>query len=201
MDKMDIYNVARTVPKEAMKPISAGRLKGMTDINPMWRIRILTELFGPCGIGWKPEIVRQWTETGAGGEVCAMCNINLYIKVDGEWSDAIPGTGGSMLVASERNGPHTSDECYKMAYTDALSVACKMLGVGADVYWDRDPTKYNQSPDPVVCTECGKEVRNVRIKNGSMLDAREAVHKSQEEFGKVLCWRCLMEARKNAGHS
>ena len=28
---------------------------------------------------------------------------------------------------------YTSDECYKMALTDALSVACKALGVAADV--------------------------------------------------------------------
>ena len=51
MDNLEIYNVAREVPKEAMKPISGGRLKGMTDINPMWRIKVLTELFGICGIG------------------------------------------------------------------------------------------------------------------------------------------------------
>lgn len=51
-DNMRIYNAVREVPKEAQKPITAGRLKGMTDINPMWRIKKLTELFGPCGVGW-----------------------------------------------------------------------------------------------------------------------------------------------------
>ena len=29
---------------------------------------------------------------------------------------------------------HLNDEAYKMALTDAISVACKQLGVGADVY-------------------------------------------------------------------
>ena len=52
MDNMKFYNMGRTVPDEAKKPISAGRLKGMTDINPMWRIKRLTEMFGACGIGW-----------------------------------------------------------------------------------------------------------------------------------------------------
>lgn len=51
-DYMEIYNKARVVPGEAKKPIQAGRLKGMTDINPMYRIKTLTELFGPCGVGW-----------------------------------------------------------------------------------------------------------------------------------------------------
>lgn len=54
-----------------------------------------------------------------------------------------------MFVESESRGLHTSDECFKMAYTDAISVACKSLGVGADVYWDKDKTKYDKPPqDP-----------------------------------------------------
>lgn len=53
MDKMSIYNSAREVPKEAQKPITGGRLNGMTDISPMWRVKKMTELFGPAGIGWR----------------------------------------------------------------------------------------------------------------------------------------------------
>ena len=49
-----------------------------------------------------------------------------------------------MFVAKEKSGMYTSDECFKMALTDAISVACKALGVGADVYWDKDKTKYDQ---------------------------------------------------------
>ena len=69
--------------------------------------------------------------------------------MDGEWSDAIPGTGGSSLVAMERSGAYVSDEAYKMALTDALSVAMKSLGVAADVYYSKDKvgqfdTKYEQ---------------------------------------------------------
>lgn len=59
MGNMDIYNAVSTVPDSAQKRITGGRLNGMTDINPMWRIRELTELFGPCGIGWKYKIVRE----------------------------------------------------------------------------------------------------------------------------------------------
>ena len=51
-ENMDLYNVLRDVPNIAKKAITAGRLKGMTDINPMYRIKALTEEFGPCGIGW-----------------------------------------------------------------------------------------------------------------------------------------------------
>ena len=57
MDNMRIYNAVREVPPEAQKPIAGGRLKGMTDINPMWRLKRLTEMFGPCGLGWRYDIV------------------------------------------------------------------------------------------------------------------------------------------------
>ena len=145
MDKMTIYNAVRKVPDNAQKTIVGGRLKGKTDINPMWRIKALTEQFGICGIGWKYTIEDQWIEEGASDEVAAFCNISLYVKVDGEWSDAIPGTGGSMFVAKEKSGLYTSDECYKMALTDAISVACKALGFGADIYWQDDASKYDRS--------------------------------------------------------
>ena len=146
MEKMEIYDRVRSVPDEAKKAISAGRLKGMTDINPMWRIKKLTEEFGPCGIGWWTKVTDRWTET-VGDETCAFVDLELYIKVGDEWSKPITGSGGSKLATKERSGIYVSDECYKMAETDALSVACKKLGIGADVYFSADRTKYSQTVD------------------------------------------------------
>lgn len=143
---MEIYNAVRTVPENAKKPIYAGRLKGMTDINPMWRIQALTEQFGPVGIGWYYKTVRKWVEEGADGVKCAFVDIELYIKHNNEWSMPIEGTGGNSFVAKEKSGLYTSDEAFKMALTDAISVACKALGFGADVYWQAGRSKYNSTP-------------------------------------------------------
>lgn len=144
MDNMMIYNKVKSVPEKALKKIEAGRLKGMSNINPMWRIKTLTETFGICGIGWRTQIVRTWADEGADGEVVINVEIMLYVKVDGEWSEGIPGIGGSKLTAKEKSGLYTDDECYKKAYTDALSVACKALGIGADVYFKNDTdSKYD----------------------------------------------------------
>lgn len=142
MGNLDLYNRVRVVPEEAKKPIKGGRLNGMTDINPMWRIKVLTSEYGPCGIGWFYKPVKKWTEQ-VGGETVAFVDIELFVKVDGEWSQPICGTGGSKLSQNERNGLFVSDECYKMATTDAISVACKQLGIGADVYFGADRTKYD----------------------------------------------------------
>lgn len=138
---MELYEKFRSVPSEFIKPILAGRLKGKSDINPMWRLKMLTEAFGPCGIGWRYEISDRWLERGD-REVSAFVQINLFVKVDGKWSEAIPGIGGAPFITIERNGPYQSDECYKMALTDAISVSCKALGIAADIYYGRDPTKY-----------------------------------------------------------
>ena len=140
---LEVYEQVREVPQNALKPISSGRLKGKSDINPMWRIKKLTETFGMCGFGWRYDIVRMWTEPGAKGEISAFVHINLFVKYNGEWSEAIQGVGGSSFVANERNGLYTSDECFKMALTDAISVSCKALGMAADVYFESDRTKYD----------------------------------------------------------
>lgn len=144
MENLELYNKVREVPQDAKKTISVGRIKGFTDINPMWRIKCLTEQFGPCGIGWYYKTVEKWTET-VGDEICAFVMIELYVLYDGKWSQPISGTGGSRLATKERSGVYVSDECYKMATTDALSVACKNLGIGADVYWKEGKTKYDQT--------------------------------------------------------
>lgn len=149
MNNLNIYNAVREVPNEAKREIYAGRLKGKTDINPMWRIKKLTEIYGPCGIGWKYVITDKRMEQSPTNEIACFLDIDLFVKDNGQWSEAIPGTGGSMFVSQERNGLYTSDECYKMALTDAISVSCKALGFGADVYWDKDKTKYSEKEKPI----------------------------------------------------
>ena len=142
MDNLAIWQSLENTPKEAQKEISAGRLKGFTDINPMWRLKRLTEVFGPCGIGWKYVITNSYVLPGANDEIAAFVEILLYHKQNGEWSDGVPGLGGSMFVAKERSGLHTSDECFKMALSDAIGTACKALGMSADIYFSKDRSKY-----------------------------------------------------------
>jgi hypothetical protein len=134
MENLSIYDQLKNVPDSALKTIGAGRLKGKSDINPQWRYQKLTETFGPCGFGWKFTIEKQWIETTATGEIACFVNVNLFIKVDQVWSDAIPGNGGSMFIANESKGPYVSDECFKMATTDAIGTAAKMIGLASDVY-------------------------------------------------------------------
>lgn len=148
-DNTRFYDQFRQVPDTAKKPITEGRLKNKTDINPMWRIKRLTEVYGPCGFGWKYTIKRTWTETMGENTAAAFMDIELYVKdpQTGEWSAPIPGNGGNVLKRVERNGNlFLNDDAYKMCLTDAISVASKALGLAADVYFEQDVTKYSYTP-------------------------------------------------------
>lgn len=134
-----IYEQLSKPPKTALRKIEAGKLKNKTDINPQWRYRAMTELFGLVGFGWKYEIQKLWTEDGSNGEVLAFAQIAVSVKQGECWSEPIVGVGGSKLVQIERERPVSNDEGYKMAITDAFSTALKMLGVAAAIYegqWD-----------------------------------------------------------------
>ncbi len=101
---------------------------------------------------------------------------------DKEWSSPIPGIGGSMLVAKEQSGLHTSDEAYKMAITDALSVAMKMLGVAADIYaglWDGAEYKTNEA-----------------TKKQTTKTEPKATEKKRLEYPQVLLDEIVTETRK-----
>lgn len=146
MSNMEIWNRLKTVPQDSLKTIQAGRLRGKSDINPQWRYEVLTEVFGMCGFGWKYTIDRLWLENGDNGSIAAFANISIYVKHGGEWSEPIPANGGSMFIENESKGAYTSDEAFKMAITDALGTAAKMLGVAADVYKGKNDTKYDKQP-------------------------------------------------------
>ena len=171
MSNMDIYDKFKVTPDNAKKTIKGGRISGFTDINPMYRIMRLTEMFGPCGIGWYYTVDRKWTEQ-AGEEILCFVDISLYIKIDGEWSKPIAGTGGNTLLAKETKGLKASDECYKMAATDAISVACKQLGVGADVYWQGGESKYDTDSATEPITPAGKRTITAEVlARGQQIDA------------------------------
>lgn len=167
--KTEIYNSLKSVPEWAKKKISFGALKGKTDISPQWRIQAMTEQFGAIGIGWYYKTVNKWLEKGYGNNVCAFVDVELFIKVDNEWSMPITGSGGNSFLSENKNGVHTSDECYKMATTDALSVAMKQLGVGADIYSGFEDSKYNKSEAPKQQSD-DKAWFNPIAKDGSIND-------------------------------
>ena len=200
-DNLRIWKQVREVPIEAMKTIGGGRLKGMTDINPVWRIKKLTEIYGPAGEGWYTDEVSERT-IQCGNEIVALVTLKLYVKTPEGWSKPIFGSGGSMLFAKEKNGMFASDEAFKMAYTDALSVACKAIGIAADVYFEKDKTKYTKEPENVKVQE-GKQTRDE--KKVLQLAITKLVYPNMTDTDKGdadgFCYELMENAKKATGKS
>jgi hypothetical protein len=171
---LNLWKKIETPPEWAMKRIEGGRLAGMTNINPQWRKKAMTELFGPCGMGWRYEIAKLWTDPGSDGQVIASAIVKVYYKQGGEWSEPVVGVGGSKLVEKEKSGAHTNDEGYKMAVTDALSTALALLGMGSKVYEGQmDGSKYSK-PAPASTPAAsgggtGGAPSTIKLKSGLVL--------------------------------
>lgn len=213
-DNTRIYDLLRAVPQDAQKTILGGKLKGKTDINPMWRIKALTELFGPCGVGWNViNESHQIVPVEGTGEVICLYSLDLIYKLeDGSWSEPVHGIGGNMLVEKTKNGLQTNDDGVKMAKTDAIGSAAKMLGCAADIYWATDATKYSKQPEeepsapapskpaPAVfhCNHCGEEITETII-DGKPYSASAMVKATVRSYGTALCLSCKnkLDAEQN----
>lgn len=150
-ENMRFFGRVQDTPNEARKQFNNGHFSG-TDINPMWRIKKLTEIFGPAGQGWWTEdeqFILQPCE--ATGEIAVFCTLHLlYVDPDTkEVSKPVFGVGGNKFLKSSSRGKYCDDEAYKMAYTDAVSIACKALGFSSDIYYQNDRTKYTPMQDDV----------------------------------------------------
>lgn len=204
MENNTIYEQLRAVPKEAQKDFDNGKYKG-TDINPMWRIKRLTEVFGACGVGFKWGEPNFSTYQATDGSVSIHCTLALYIKTEGgEWSEPIWGVGGNTLVRiSIKNGATIvthSDEGYKMAYTDAQSNAAKQLGMGADIWFAQDKTKYTaqdkaQEAEPAVPKYINGAIW-AKIDNCRTLEDLENLWNDNQDLKSSTDFRKAVSARK-----
>ena len=82
-----------------------------------------------------------------------------------------------------------------MALTDAIGVAAKALGMGADVYWAAGRSKYDTIP---VCALCGKSIKGIRKQDGTIISASDAARKSIEAYGRPICIDCARKEQDRA---
>lgn len=207
------YKSLARPPLDALRNIQAGDLKGKTDINPQWRYEAMDNAFGQCGDGWKYEIVKLWDYPTQDGTILCFAQINLYTKSGDKWSDPIPGVGGNTLVdmvkgynQGDQKRAKPNDEGYKMAITDAIGTALKMIGVAADIYRGNfDGSKYRDLPvqkKPV-------EKKQMSVEDKAKLDALK-MHYTElintvDECGQPIyddAWKAKWNARlREAGYT
>lgn len=156
------YSKLATPPVSALKAITGGRLDGFTDINAQWKVEVMTEVYGLCGVGWKYEVVDKEIIDCPDGQKLIYLTVSLQIKDGDKWSEPIYGIGGDFILKKERKGMRADDDAYKKCLTDALGNAMKNIGVAADVYKGMFETKYNGE---VTRKDAAEETQNTGAEN------------------------------------
>jgi hypothetical protein len=130
--------LGKTDPAHTKEFKRAGGFKG-TAIKPMFSYRRMTEEFGPCGTGWginEPSF--QVVPTAEA--VLVYCTVSVWY---GKREILVFGVGGDMVYGKRGNFTSVDDEAFKKAFTDAVTNALKLIGVGADVHMGMfDDNKY-----------------------------------------------------------
>lgn len=131
--------LGKTDPSHTKQFKRGGGFAG-TAIKPMWSYKRMTEEFGPCGAGWGIGEPSFQVVPGPEGEVLVFCTASIWYGAD---KATVFGVGGDKAVGKNKYGLQTDDEAFKKAFTDAITNALKMIGVGADVHMGMfDDNKY-----------------------------------------------------------
>lgn len=139
MENLEIWNkLSHTDPKHTKKFKRSGGFEG-TAIKPMFSYLRMTEEFGPCGIGWGIN-EPNFQVVAAGEETLVYCTVSIW---HGTKENTVYGVGGDKVAGKNKYGLNTDDEAFKKAFTDGITNALKLIGVGADVHMGMfDDNKY-----------------------------------------------------------
>lgn len=143
-DTLRIWNaLGKTDPAHTKQFKRSGGFSG-TALKPVWVEKRLTELFGPCGVGWGTD-EPSFRIVEAGDEMLVYCTVAGWYIENGERATVF-GVGGDKIVAKTKFGLSSDDEAFKKAATDAIGNAFKHIGVGADIHMGQfDDSKYVQA--------------------------------------------------------
>lgn len=146
LGNMGIWDRLKRTDPKATKPFTRlGGFRG-TQIDPTWRLQMMTEAFGPVGIGWGYEQV-EWTVVERMIFICVRVWYRDPLSGEKVWTG--PQWGGTEIVRRNRDGTERpDDECFKMSMTDALGKCLLQIGLAADVYMGQfDDSKYREEAE------------------------------------------------------
>lgn len=134
---MQIWSQVCETDPAFTKSFTRGTFKG-TDVNPAWRMKRLTEVFGPAGTGWGYDIKERWVDNWPGMQAaCCYVRLSLWYVLDGERRETPEQIGGTVV-------DFAPDECWKMSITDAVGKCAMSIGLAADIYLGLFDTKYRE---------------------------------------------------------
>src|SRR5689334_19288251 len=192
-ENLGIWNKLRRTDPKAAKPFTrAGGFRG-TQIDPAWRLQMMTEVFGPIGLGWGYEQV-EWTIAERMIFIC--CKVWWRDPETGEvyWSG--PQWGGTEMVRRSRDGTERpDDECFKMSMTDAVGKCLQQLGLAADVYLGQfDDSKYREESEAYYAAKANPDTQPAAVERFEQ-DIRDRLLLVTDLDGLDELWRSGVGAR------
>ena len=135
---MKIWETLSKTNPDFTKPLPGYGGKRLTTIDPMYQIQMMTDLFGPVGLGWAYHVDYTYTDKNVFAEV----TIRYRKEPSLEWNQF--GPVSSVQALYKKNGG-LDDEAPKKAMTDAMTKGFSHLGISADVFLGLfDNNKYVQ---------------------------------------------------------
>lgn len=174
-DKTDLWDrLGKTNPIHTKSFSRSGGFKG-TAIKPMHSFHRMTEEFGACGQGWGVNQPSFQVVPGTDGETLVYCTASIW---HGDRANVVYGVGGDKVVVKYSSGLKSDDEAFKKAFTDAITNALKLIGVGADVHMGLfDDSKYVNSLKEDFAEQKPAPEPEVTLieRNSFMVECREAI--------------------------
>ncbi len=192
-DNMALWNVLKRTDPKATKPFQrAGGFRG-NQIDPAWRIQMMTEVFGPIGKGWSVEQL-EWTIAERMVFICV--RIWYVDPATGEKHYTGPQWGGTEMVRRNRDGTERpDDECFKMSMTDAIGKCMLQIGLAADIYLGQfDDSKYREESEVFYTVKSKPELQPNAIAK-SEEDLKESLSKVSDLDQLDELWRDGVNAR------
>jgi hypothetical protein len=201
MSKTDLWDrLGKTDPRHTKGFSRSGGFKG-TAIKPMYSFHRMTEEFGPCGQGWGVNQPSFQVVPGTEGEVLVYCTVSVW---HGDRANLVFGVGGDKVVVKYSSGLKSDDEAFKKAFTDAITNALKLIGVGADVHMGLfDDSKYVNDlkqeiawKAEVAVIEKVQEAVTLVERNSFMVECRDAIAQFEDPDQLAAWWSS--DAQKKA---
>lgn len=146
MSNTELWSKVERIPAEHTKPITGKSYSG-TSPRPHYMIRLATEVFGPCGIGWGFTFEDR-IEDGAMIEPGFPAKMSIAkVKVWYIWNGQrgeVEHIGGTEFAGKRKNGAlFTDEDAPKKSVTDGLIKALSLIGFAGDIFIGRfDDSKY-----------------------------------------------------------
>ena len=179
-ENLKVWNQVCTTDPDMTEKISFGALR-FTTVDAQSQIMKATEIFGPCGIGWK--VVNQNFQIVSPNPANHEDNLLVFTA---EFHYVLDGVSGNFDIVSDiplynktKNGTKFEKDPYKKVRTDAVTKALSWLGFNADVFLGMfDDNKYIEDLQNQKAMAQKKEAK--LKESGYSLPSAEQLEKIQE---------------------